>query len=550
MPGLDFDFNHTLGWLAQAWIERHCPVPGGIFEGQKLTLTDDQLEVTLNHYRIKPRSKADYTKLAAPFHYRRSIMVAPQKTGKSPFVAALGLFEGLGPSQFAGWAKKGDFYACYQGGCGCGWKYWYEPGEAKGQLRNKSLIGLLAYEESQTRNVFEPMQTMVLNGPLKDIKGVAVREGYLALPNRGRIVPLTSKSQGKLGQPYTAAFADESGLYTRGNRILDTWQTIRRAVAAMQGRTFESTNAPDPMENSAAQIALESKTGDIYRFYKPPPPDLDYSKPEERAKIHQINYAGTAWIDPKTIDKEAAELCETDPAQAERFYGNRMVQGKGHYLTESLWDAYTDTEREVADGEAICLGFDGSRSGDWTAIRAETSDGYRFTPTYGPDSRPTIWNPEEWGERIPRGEVTAAVKDLAKRYRIVRFYYDPRHWETQGEAWASDLGHDRVVDWPTNQITRMFDALVRFKEDLREGLTSHSDDHSARLHALAARKVAKPGDKYVLGKPSEHQKIDIVMADILAHEAAADARATGGFADGPTYFWLDDEDPDDGYDYY
>ena len=48
---------------------------------------------------------------------------------------------------------------------------------------------------------------------------------------------------------------------------------------------------------------------------------------------------------------------------------------------------------------------------------------------------------------------------------------------------------------------------------------------------MAARKVAKPGDKYVLGKPSENQKIDITMADILAHEAASDMRALGWGSD-------------------
>ena len=54
----------------------------------------------------------------------------------------------------------------------------------------------------------------------------------------------------------------------------------------------------------------------------------------------------------------------------------------------------------------------------------------------------------------------------------------------------------------------------------------------ARLHMMAARKVAKPGDKYVLGKPSENQKIDITMADILAHEAASDMRALGWSKEG------------------
>ena len=83
------------------------------------------------------------------------------------------------------------------------------------------------------------------------------------------------------------------------------------------------------------------------------------------------------------------------------------------------------------------------------------------------------------------------------------------------------------MTWPTNQIGRMFDALVRFLEDSAEKVTTHDGDPTMKLHALAARKVAKPGDKYILGKPAETQKIDLLMADVLAHEAAADMRAEG-----------------------
>jgi len=106
-------------------------------------------------------------------------------------------------------------------------------------------------------------------------------------------------------------------------------------------------------------------------------------------------------------------------------------------------------------------------------------------------------------------------------------YVDPRHWETQADAWAAEHGEDRVIMWPTNKVERMHGALVRFLEDTAEGLTSHDGDETATLHALAARKLAKPGDRFILGKPSENQKIDILMADVLAHEAAADQRAAG-----------------------
>jgi phage terminase large subunit-like protein len=73
----------------------------------------------------------------------------------------------------------------------------------------------------------------------------------------------------------------------------------------------------------------------------------------------------------------------------------------------------------------------------------------------------------------------------------------------------------------------MFDALNRYQTDMAEGATTHAADVTFRTHALNARKVAKPGDKFILGKPSDHQKIDVLMADVLAHEAAADQRSEG-----------------------
>lgn len=532
---LDFNPLHSLGYLVTDWVEAHCAVPSGVFESDPLEFNGWQLFCTINHYRVEPDAKFDARRVLAPFHYRRSIIVGPQKCGKSPWGAGFLLAEAVGPTQFAGWAEGGEVYRCADHGCYCGWEYEYERGEAMGIPRRKALLGLLAFAESQTANVYEPLQTMIQNGPLNDF--VKVGEDFIRLPNRGKIVPLTSKARSKLGQPLNGALGDESGLYTVESGVLSTWQTMRRGVAAMQGRTVELTNPWDPMETSAAQLAFTSKQKDIFRYYRKPPTDLSYGNKRERHKIHLYVYADSPWVDVKGIDAEAAELAETDPTQAERFFGNRLVQGKGSFLTEAMWEDHI-VDREVPDGTAVTLGFDGSRSGDWTAIRAETMDGYRFTPTYGPDSRPTVWAPEEWpAERIPRGEVVSAVTELMARYQVARFYCDPRHWETQIDQWESEFGDDVVVQWPTNAIDRMFNALVRYREDLTEGLTTHSSDVTAQSHALHARKVAKRGDKFILGKPAEHMKIDILMADVMAHEAAADMRAEGWDTDeGPIKF--------------
>lgn len=520
---LDFDPLHTLGFLVTDWVEQHCKVPGGVYEGEPLLFNGWQLFCTANHYRIKPKSIPDPRRLLSAFHYRRSIVVGPQKCGKSPWGAGMLLSEGVGPTLFQGWSTGNEAYRCETYGCGCGWEYEYVKGEAMGFPRRKSLLGLLAYAESQTANVYEPLQAMIQSGPLGEF--VHVREGFIRLPNRGMILPLSAAAKSKLGKQFTGALADESGLYTKQNRVLDTWQTIRRATAGMQGRTIELTNPWDPMENSAAQQGFDSRETDIFRYYRKPPADLSYKNKRERHKIHAHVYKDSPWVDPSSIDAEANELVETDPTQAERFFGNRLVQGLGSFMPEALWDS--SEASEPSKERRISLGFDGSRSGDWTALRAETIDGFRFTPTYGPDDRPAFWDPVEWGGRIPRGEVNAAVSEIFEKYDVARMYVDPRHWETQADAWASEHGEDVVVTWPTNQIGRMYDALVRYLEDSAEKVTSHDGDKTMKLHALAARKVAKPGDKYILGKPAETQKIDLLMADVLAHEAAADMRADG-----------------------
>ena len=135
-----------MGFLATDWIEHHCRVPGGVFEGEPLTFNGWQLFVTANHYRVRPGAVADPRKLLAPFHFRRSVIVGPQKCGKSPWGAGILLVEGVGPSLFAGWAVEGDVYRCSDHGCPCDFVYEYAAGEAMGVPRRKSLLSICVGE--------------------------------------------------------------------------------------------------------------------------------------------------------------------------------------------------------------------------------------------------------------------------------------------------------------------------------------------------------------------------------------------------------------------
>jgi hypothetical protein len=190
-----------------------------------------------------------------------------------------------------------------------------------------------------------------------------------------------------------------------------------------------------------------------------------------------------------------------------------------------------------AKGTAVCGGFDGSLNDDWTCIKLETREGLIFTPRYGPDNRPTIWNPAEWNGRIPRQQVHVAWSEIAARYRLLRVYCDPgfhdeTDWVTEIEDWDLEYGPDVFVEWPTNQINRMYPALRRFESDLGNAVIKQDGCPITSTHFTNARRIPQKMDRYTLGKPSQTQKIDAAVTSVICHEAAADMRADG---------WLDEE---------
>jgi phage terminase large subunit-like protein len=200
-------------------------------------------------------------------------------------------------------------------------------------------------------------------------------------------------------------------------------------------------------------------------------------------------------------------------------------------LTQVPWLPQPD------DGTKVCVGMDGSENDDWTAIRCETVGGFQFTPRYGPDRRPTIWNPAEWNGEIPRGEVHAAVDEIFTRFKVKRGYFDPHGWYTEIGDWAQEYGDDRVFEWKTSSISRMYDELVRFQTDLAQGRIIHDGCQITAQHFANARKIAKPGQKFILGKPTNHQKIDLAMSSILAHVAAMDSHASGWTEETDNRMW-------------
>lgn len=529
------DTDLSLGFLVAEWIEAHCVIPDGFDKGQPFILSSEQLKFTVNHYTVKP--SAEVGERATAFTYRRSQLVRAQKWGKSPFIAAFICAEGVGPVLFAGLAEEGDVYYCSDHGCHCGWYYEYEPGEPMGMQWPTPLIQLTATTEDQVENTYDALRPMINDGPLAALIP-RTGEEFIRLPNGGRIDVVTSKATSRLGQRVTFVVQDETGIWVKANKMAKVASTQRRGLAGMGGRSIETTNAWDPSEESVGQQTFESQAKDINKDFKHPPNKWQFSLKPDRRKIFKFNYSDCPWVNIDAIEAEAAELMEKSPAEAERFFGNRVVAGDGKWLELGLWERKESPQR-VPHGTKVCLGFDGSDVDDWSGIRAETLSGYQFTPTFA-GGRKTIWDPKSIpGGRIPREEVHAAVEELFSTYDVVRFYCDPPYWATEVDQWAGRWPK-KVFPWETYRPGQMHAALERLKNDVvadDSGFT-HDGDEVVATHIRNAVERPRPSQRYILGKASESQKIDLAMSSTLAHEAVGDAIAAGANVSTDNYVYF------------
>lgn len=532
VPKPDYALPHpkrTLGYFLADWLAQHAVVPEGNAAGDPFEPTIDHKVFLANHYRVRPDARRG--EQAAAFVYRRSAWVAAQKIGKSPGIAGHALIEFVGPCLFDGFAYGGETYRCRDHRCPCGWEYEYMEGEPMGRPWSTPRIQLAAVVEDQVENTWGALIPMINDGPLANVIPRAGEE-FIRHPNGNRdslIEIVTSKADSKLGARISAAFPDETGLYTDSNKMRKFNRTLLRGLGGMGGRMAESSNPPDPAEGSWLQKdTIESGLSDVYVHYFPPPKHLDFFKPEERAQIFRFNYQFSPWVDLRDIEATAVDLMRENPGEAERFYGNRIVAGKDYWISQNDWDQ-REERVTVRPRTKICLGFDGSDTNDWTGFRASTLDYHQFTPRYFNGERPTIWDPSRWGGKVPRLEVNAALATIMSEFEVVRAYFDPFGWQTELAEWSAEYG-ESIVEFRTNRLNQMWERLEAFKTAVitPESSFTHDGDEVVSTHIRNAveRAVGAQG-KYYIVKASEDQKIDMSMSSVLAHAATEDAVKTG-----------------------
>ncbi|WP_246208438.1 terminase large subunit domain-containing protein [Tsukamurella spumae] len=195
----------------------------------------------------------------------------------------------------------------------------------------------------------------------------------------------------------------------------------------------------------------------------------------------------------------------------------QWVTGSEAWLPFGAWDACAAGTRVLGRRDKVVLAFDGSASGDSTAL---------VGCTVGPD--PHLWveglweNPNDRGWRVPRADVDMAVQMAFQKYNVIELAADPWGWRSEIEAWAQRHGERKVVEWNTAHAQRMAPATDRLYQAVVTGAVSHDGD--ARLAAHVAHCIAKRtpmGDLVSKDKKNSPRKIDAAVAAIVALDRAA-----------------------------
>ena len=131
----------TLGHAVIDWMTDYLATPDRE-EYVPFVLTREQAEFILNFYRLDPATGRRVI--------RRGVISRPKGWGKSPFLSAIAIAEGLAPVVFDGWDADGR-----------------PVGKPWSRVRTP-LVHLLAVSESQTANAWVPMLEMIRQGPVFD----------------------------------------------------------------------------------------------------------------------------------------------------------------------------------------------------------------------------------------------------------------------------------------------------------------------------------------------------------------------------------------------
>jgi phage terminase large subunit-like protein len=487
--------------------------------------TDEQVRLILWWYAVDESGQ---------YLYREGVIRRLKGWGKDPFAAAMALAELCGPVAFS---------------------YFDSDGEPVGKPRNAAWITVAAVSQDQTKNTFSLFPVMI-SKKLKGDYGLDVNRFIIYSGAGGRIEAATSSPASMEGNRPTFVIQNETQWWGQGpdgkvNEGHSMASVIEGNMTKVDGsRTLSICNAHVPGTETVAEKAyiewqnVQSGTsvdaGMMYDALEAPADTPISEIPSEREdpvgfaegleKLREgllVARGDSTWLPVDDIIKSILST-KNVITESRRKFLNQVNAAEDSWLSPQEWDRIATVSPEAAlqPKQKITLGFDGSKSNDWTALVAcRVEDGMLFLIK--------AWDPAKHGGEVPREDVDATVRSCFERFDVVAFRADVKEFEAYVDQWSRMFKKRLKVNASPNnpvafdmrgQQKRFAFDCERLEDAVIEREVSHDGNPTLRQHVLNAKRHPTNYDAIAIRKATKDssKKIDAAVCAVLAFGARQD----------------------------
>ena len=410
--------DDTEGFKVCNFIEKFIPITssshmGNIGDPVKLMDWQEEFFQALGEY-----------KSGKTLRYRRALLTIPKKNGKSWLMSAYALAQMF-------------------------------------LLPDNGVIVIVATTREQASLIFNEASKMAKKSPaLKDRLQFRDHQKELINKKSGtKLKVYAADPDGLDGVIFDKCLIDEQHRHKRS----EVYTILANSLTKPNSQLISVTTAGDPRDQSLLQSH--------YEYGK----KLHHGETQDDTFLFRCWEASGHWEDPETwksanpsfgqsIKLESLQSAYADAISTGSVSSFQRLRLNMWVATEDAWKV-ADTLRETADkslslnpGDEVILGFDGSYSGDSTAIVAvRCSD--LFIDVVG------HWKPTK-GNEVKQVEVIDHLRDLCKTYKVKQIAADDSRW-----SYALSVLEDEglpVLHYP-QRATRIVPAITKFEQHVRDG---------------------------------------------------------------------------------